>query len=136
MSDLNYDNIDRSSPSHRLRLEICSPPNNPGQPPGVVFQSNFAFTVRDHETSEFLWQHCPGKQSQLDKPVDAWLSDEGRVVVLTKSLRKSNIFVLDADGDVRFSVEVSEKLLGGNKDELRGTFRSTCHWNEGGTGVF
>lgn len=105
-------------------------------PPGVVFQSNFAFTVRDHETGEFLWQHCPGKQRQLDKPVDGWLSDEGYVVVLTKSFSGSNIFVLDPDGDVCFSVEVSEKLLGGNKDELRETIRSTCCWDEGGTGVF
>lgn len=136
MSYLSYDNIYRTSPSNQLKLEICSPHNNPGGPTGVVFQAHFAITVREAATGEFIWQNVPGKDSQLDKPEDAWISDEGFVVVLTKSFAGSYLFILDQQGGIRLDLKMSEKLLGGNKDEMRKTFRSVGYWNSGGNAVF
>ena len=136
MSYLSYDNIYRTSPSNQLKLEICSPHNNPGGPPGVVFQAHFAITVREAATGEFIWQNVPGKDSQLDKPEDAWISDEGFVVVLTKSFSGSYLFILNPQGDICLDLKVSEKLPGCNKDEMGETFRSVCRWNFGGNGVF
>ncbi len=130
-----YPDILRTSPAGRLRLEICSPDNAGSSSQLRVDQNKFAYTVRDAETREFIWQHYPGIQRPLDQPEDAWVNDDGFVVVVTKCTASSTIVLIAPSGRVMLELCVTPQLLGGNSDEMCKTSAGPA-WNSHGTGMF
>jgi len=145
MTQINYPNLTRTSPSANLRLEIRSPDNDPDSPRNDPenrsrqfwggFQKDFTFTVRRTDSSEIVWQRDADHESLIDMPKDAWVGDDGHVVVITRTPFSSDLFVLDTNGEVSLHCDVASVILENNEAELHWTSAGP-HWNTRGLGMF
>lgn len=145
MTQINYPDLTRSSPSGEFILEIRSPDNDPAscrddssnssRRTWGGFQRDFTFSVRRPSTGEIVWKRGPDHDSLLDRPADAWISDQGQAIILTKSPFSGGLFVLDHDGEIRLQFDVLSDLLDNNDDELQWTSAGPF-WNERGFGLF
>lgn len=145
MTQINYPDLTRVSPNGLLRLEIQSPDNdevNPREDPENIsrgfwggFQQDFTFTVLRNDSDEVIWDRTAGVDNLLDAPCDAWVSDEGEVIVITRHPFSSDFFVLGAEGETLSRYDVADDILCGNEHEMHGTSAGP-HWNRHGVGLF
>ena len=145
MTQINYPDLTRVSPNGSLRLEIRSPDNdevNPREDPENTsrwywggFQRDFTFTVLRNDSSEVIWQRTAGADDSLDAPCDAWVSEEGEVIVITRHPFSSDFFVLNAKGETLGRYDVAEGILCGDSREFRWTTAGP-DWNQNGVGLF
>lgn len=146
MTAIFYPDIVAYSPSRRYRLDIRSPDNDPVAPRHIDqlgprhlrrfwtdgFQSDFVYTVVSAETEDLLWQR-PAAGS-LDHPVEAWLTDDGAVVVVTRTGFSSALILLSERGEWLYEADVWN-LLGESEPEFHWTSAGS-YWTEGGHGLF
>lgn len=144
MTSINYPDLIRKSPSANLRLEIRSPDNDrilardstrPDRGFWGGFQSDFTYTVTQADTGEVVWSRCPDQDDPLFSPNDAWVSDEGQVVVISRTPFSSGLFVLDQTGRTLRHFDVATEVLKNSDDEFHWTSAGP-HWNERGRGLF
>lgn len=146
MTQINYPDITRTSPSGILRLEVRSPDNDPVAPRDDPengarqfwggFQRDFTYTVLRCDSSEVVWRrNAADGDGLLDRPCAAWVSDQGHVVVITRSPFTSDLCLLDTAGDTSFWCDVASDVLEDHSHELHWTSAGP-HWNEGGIGLF
>jgi hypothetical protein len=145
MTQINYPDIVRSSPDGQLRLEICSPdndevspridPDNHSRNLWGGFQRDFAFVVRRADSGDIVWQRGPDTSEELSGPCNAWVSDSGHVVLITRHTFHSELIVLRPGGDIALRCDVAKDILENNESELHWTSAGPC-WDEHGHGLF
>jgi hypothetical protein len=145
MTQINYPDLTRWSPNRQLRLEIRSPDNDRVAPridPENVsrrfwggFQKDFAFTVFEEATGRVISQRNAGRDDWLDSPCDAWVSDDGRIVVFTRSPFSSHVYLLGRSGETIFDCDVCQDVLDGNEREFHWTTAGS-YWHQRGVGLF
>ncbi len=145
LTQINYSDLTRFSPSEELQLEIRSPDNDPESlrdDPGNQsrnlwggFQRDFEYRVVQRTSGKTVWSRLADRESWLDAPNDAWVSDNGHVVVITREPFSSHLVVLDSDGGVALQCDVGSELLDDSERELHWTSAGP-HWNESGIGLF
>lgn len=145
MTQINYPDLTRSSPSGEFTLEVRSPDNDPecrredsenfSRRLWGGFQRDFTFALRSTVTGKIVWQRDPDHESPIDMPIDAWVSDAGHAVVITRSLFSSIMFLLNGEGEICFQCDVLSTLLENTEDELHWTSAGP-HWNHRGAGLF
>jgi hypothetical protein len=143
MTKINYPDLIRKSPTRNLRLEIRSPDNDrtlardstrPDRGFWGGFQSDFTYTVTNTLTGEVVWCRCPDQDDPLFSPNDAWVSDEGQVVVISRTPFSSGLFVLDQTGRTISHFDVATEVLENSDDEFHWTSAGP-HWNDRGRGL-
>lgn len=147
MTAIPYRDITSYSPSRRYRLDIRSPDNDPTSPRAIDelgegnprrfwtsgFQSDFVYAVTDVDRESILWQKPA--QGSLDCPVEAWVADDGAVVLVTRTGFSSEVILLSSRGEVLHKADVYEELLEQNETEFHWTSAGP-YWTEGGHGLF
>jgi hypothetical protein len=100
MTFIAYPNISASSGNGRFRLEITGTPGN------EFFRDQSCFVYQLYQSDQLAWEWLAGalesgKRAFLDDyPHEAWVSDEGWVVVRTHEWFRSGLLVLSPDGHV------------------------------------
>ncbi|WP_254506677.1 hypothetical protein [Anatilimnocola floriformis] len=142
MTCIDYPDLIRRSPSSNLRLEIRSPDNDRESPRSPTtssrefwggFQSDFTYTVTRSDSGEVVWSRTPDEHDLLGMPNDAWVSDDGHVVVIVRTPFSSYLLVVDPRGQTIGQYDVASEVLESNDDEFRDTSAGS-HWNRRGRG--
>lgn len=143
MTRIDYPDLVRISPDGKLRLEIRSPDNAPfprapvnaSQACWGGFQCDFTYTVTHIESGDVVWQGTPDDDDLLSAPNDAWVSNTGQVIVVTRPPFGSGLFVLNSAGKTIRKFDVASEVLNDNSREMHETSAGS-HWNERGHGLF
>ena len=131
MTFVSYPNIDAVSADGRFRVEVC------GNASGDFFrdQSGFVYRLYMNKPRELVWEWKPNDEFFLaDFPHEAWVDDEGWVVVRLHEWFHAGLLVLSPTGEccmhrsIRSVSEEEKGLLQEESDEHIGWTSAGPTW--------